>query len=139
MKGYTIDQLSVGQSAEQTKTISETDVYLFAGVTGDFNPAHVNGTYAAGTAFGERIAHGMLSAGLISAVFGTQMPGPGSVYVSQSLKFKAPVHIGDTITARATVREILKDKNRVIFDTTCENQDGTVVVTGEACLMPPKA
>lgn len=139
MRGYTIDQLSVGQSAEHTKTVSESDVYLFAGVTGDFNPAHVNETYAAGTPFGERIAHGMLSAGLISAVFGTQLPGPGSIYVSQTLKFKAPVHIGDTITARITVKELNAERNRVTFDTICENQDGTVVVTGEACLMPPKA
>ena len=137
MQSYTIDQMTVGQSAEHTKTISESDVYLFAGVTGDFNPAHVNGAYAAGTPFKERIAHGMLSAGLISAVLGTQLPGPGSIYVSQTLKFKAPVYIGDTITARATVRELNMEKNRVVFDTVCENQDGKVVVAGEACLMPP--
>ena len=99
MTGLSIDQLSIGQRATFSKTISESDVYLFAGVTGDVNPAHINESYASETHFKTRIAHGMLSAGLISAVLGTQLPGPGSIYLSQTLQFIAPVHIGDTITA----------------------------------------
>lgn len=139
MKGISIDCLAVGQSASFTKTISESDVYLFAGVTGDVNPAHINESYAAGTPFKTRIAHGMLSAGLISAVIGTQLPGPGTIYVSQQLKFTAPVHIGDTVTATATIKELLPERNRAMIETVCTNQDGTVVVQGEAVVMPPKA
>lgn len=139
MEGISIDRLAVGQSASFTKTISESDVYLFAGVTGDVNPAHINESYAADTPFKTRIAHGMLSAGLISAVIGTQLPGPGAIYVSQQLKFTAPVHIGDTVTATATIKELLPERNRTIIKTVCTNQDGIVVVQGEAVVMPPKS
>ena len=139
MKGKTLDELELGQTAEYAKTISEADVYLFAGVTGDMNPAHLNEVYAAGTQFRTRIAHGMLSAGLVSAVLGMQLPGPGSIYLSQSLKFTAPVRIGDTVTARATVREINREKRRVRLETVCVNQDGVVVLTGEALVRPPEA
>ena len=97
MVGLSIDQLSIGQSASFSKTISESDVYMFAGVTGDVNPAHINESYANATPFKTRIAHGMLSAGLISAVLGTQLPGPGSIYAAQTLRFTAPVHIGDIL------------------------------------------
>lgn len=138
MQGYTIDQLSVGQQASFSKTISESDVYMFAGVTGDVNPAHVNEAYAQTTTFKTRIAHGILSAGLISAVLGTRMPGPGAIYASQTLKFTAPVRIGDTITATATVKEIIPERNRVVMETVCRNQDDVVVTTGEAVLLPPK-
>lgn len=138
MTGLSIDQLSIGQRATFSKTISESDVYLFAGVTGDVNPAHINESYASETHFKTRIAHGMLSAGLISAVLGTQLPGPGSIYLSQTLQFIAPVHIGDTITATATVKELLPQKNRAVVETVCTNQDGIVVVQGEATLLPPK-
>ncbi|MDR1807752.1 MAG: MaoC family dehydratase [Propionibacteriaceae bacterium] len=131
------DEMKVGDSASFAKTITDTDIYNFAGVTGDFNPAHVNQVYAAATPFGGRIAHGMLCGSLFSTVFGTQMPGLGSIYVAQSLSFRAPVKPGDTITATVTVKE-LAEKGRVIFDTTATNQDGTVVITGEATLLPPR-
>ena len=137
MVGLSIDQLSIGQSASFSKTISESDVYMFAGVTGDVNPAHINESYANATPFKTRIAHGMLSAGLISAVLGTQLPGPGSIYAAQTLRFTAPVHIGDTITAVATVKELLPERNRAIIETVCTNQDGTVVTCGEATVLPP--
>lgn len=127
----------LGQSASMTKTITETDVYLFAGITGDLNPAHVNESYAETTRFGRRIAHGMLSAGLISAVLGMQLPGPGSIYMSQTLKFKAPVYLGDTITAAATVTGLDEEKKRITLSTVATNQEGTVVTTGEALLLYP--
>jgi 3-hydroxybutyryl-CoA dehydratase len=138
MHGKTIGQLKVGDFAEHAKTISEGDVYLFAGVTGDFNPAHMNAQEAARGMFKERIAHGMLGAGLISAVLGMQRPGPGSIYLSQTLKFLAPVKFGDTITARAEVMERNLERNRVTLKTTCINQDGKTVIDGEAVIMPPK-
>lgn len=138
MEGLYIDQISVGQSAGVAKTISESDVYLFAGVTGDHNPIHLNEQYATGTPFGGRIAHGMLGAGLISAALGTQLPGPGAIYLSQTLKFSAPVRFGDTITATVTVKELNPEKNRVILDTACTNQSGTVVIMGEAVIAPRK-
>lgn len=138
MQGYTIEELQVGQAASFSKTISESDVYMFAGVTGDVNPAHVNEAYAQTTPFKTRIAHGILSAGLISAVLGTQLPGPGAIYASQTLKFTAPVHIGDTITAKATIKELIPERNRAIVETVCRNQDGIVVTMGEAVLLPPK-
>jgi len=139
MIGKTIDRLAVGDSAEFAKTVSESDIYLYAGVTGDFNPAHVNEAYAQKTFFKTRIAHGMLTAGLISAVMANQLPGPGAIYLRQELDFRAPVFIGDTITARAEVIEIIKDRNRVRLRTWCTNQDGTVVLDGEALVSPPKA
>ena len=138
MKGFTIDELTVGQSASFSKTISESDVYLYAGITGDFNPAHINESYAKDTLFKGRIAHGMLSAGLISAVLGTSLPGPGTIYMKQDLKFTAPVHIGDTVTATCTVRELNLERNRVILDCVVTNQEGTAVISGEALVMPPK-
>lgn len=127
----------VGQSAQVTKTITETDVYLFAGVTGDMNPAHVNEVYAQGTRFQHRIAHGMLSAGLISAALGMYLPGPGSIYMGQTLKFRAPVYIGDTITAVVTITSLDTEKNRAVLETKVVNQEGKTVVTGEATLLLP--
>ncbi len=138
MNGLNISELTVGQKASFSKTITETDVYLFAGVSGDINPAHVNEEYSKNTFFKGRIVHGMLSASLISAVIGMQLPGPGTIYSSQTLKFTAPVRFGDTITANAEVAEILTEKNRVILKTYCTNQDGVVVMTGEAVVLPPK-
>jgi 3-hydroxybutyryl-CoA dehydratase len=138
MKGKTIDELAVGQTASFTKTVSESDVYLFAGITGDFNPAHVNETYAKNTAFKTRIAHGMLSAGLISNVLGNQLPGPGTIYMQQQLNFRAPVAIGDTITATIEVIEILREKKRVRLKTVCTNQNDVVVLDGEALISPPR-
>ncbi len=139
MIGKTIDQIEVGEAAEISKTISETDVYLYAGISGDFNPAHINEAYAEKTFFKTRIAHGMLPAGFISAILGTKLPGPGTIYIKQELKFLAPVHIGDTITARAEVVEIIAEKNRIRLKTTCFNQEGTIVLDGEAAVSPPKA
>jgi 3-hydroxybutyryl-CoA dehydratase len=139
MKGRTISELKIGDSAEFSKTISEADVYLYAGVSGDLNPAHINEAYAQNTFFKTRIAHGMLSAGFISAVLGMQLPGPGTIYMRQELSFRAPVRIGDTVTARAEVIEINVEKNRVRLKTTCVNQEGTLVVDGEALVSPPRA
>lgn len=138
MQGKTIDELEVGQSARFSKTISESDVYLYAGITGDFNPAHINEVYAEKTAFKSRIAHGMLTAGLISKVLGTDLPGPGTIYLQQSLSFKAPVAIGDTITATVEVIEIDTEKKRVRLKTACTNQHGALVLDGEAVISPPR-
>ena len=134
-----IQEMKIGDHASVTKTVSETDVYLFAGITGDLNPAHTNEVAASKTMFKTRIAHGMLGAGFISAVLGMYLPGPGTIYMGQELKFTKPVHIGDTVTATATVEEIILEKNRVILDTTVVNQDGEVVIKGKATVMPPKA
>ena len=135
----TIQEMKIGDHASVTKTVSETDVYLFAGITGDLNPAHTNEVAASKTMFKTRIAHGMLGAGFISAVLGMYLPGPGTIYMGQELKFTKPVHIGDTVTATATVEEIILEKNRVILDTTVVNQDGEIVTKGKATVMPPKA
>ncbi|MDO8107598.1 MaoC family dehydratase [Isoptericola sp. b441] len=129
------DELAEGDSAWFEKTISEADVYGFAGIVGDFNPAHVNQRYAEQTRFGARIAHGMLSGSLFSTVFGTSLPGEGAIYVSQTLTFTAPVFIGDTVRATVTVSEKMP-KGRVRFDCVAAKPDGTVVVTGEAVLLP---
>ncbi|HQL00886.1 MAG TPA: MaoC family dehydratase [Smithellaceae bacterium] len=137
--GKMIDSLSVGQTAQFAKTVAETDIYLYAGITGDFNPAHVNEDYARGTFFKTRIAHGMLTAGFISAVIANQLPGPGTIYLKQDLNFLAPVRIGDTITARVEVVEIFMDKNKVKLKTTCINQENHFVLSGEALVSPPKA
>jgi 3-hydroxybutyryl-CoA dehydratase len=139
MIGLSIDKLSVGQSARFSKTITETDIYLYAGISGDFNPAHVNEQYAATTFFKTRIAHGMLTASFISTLIGTILPGPGSIYMRQELNFLAPVKIGDTVTAIAEVAEIIADKKRVRLKTWCINQDGTTVLDGEALVSPPRA
>jgi 3-hydroxybutyryl-CoA dehydratase len=138
MNGKTIDQMHIGDRAETTKTISESDVYGFAGITGDFNPAHVNEVYAAGTFFETRIAHGLLPAGLISSVLAMQLPGPGTIYMSQELRFTAPVRIGDTITAVVEVAEIDAEKGRVTLTTRCFNQEDAMVIDGWALVSPPK-
>lgn len=138
MSGKSIAELGLHEKAKFAKTISETDIYLYAGVSGDFNPAHINEVYAKETFFKTRIAHGMLSAGLISMVIGTKLPGPGTIYLDQSLKFLAPVRIGDTITARVEVIEIMSEKNKVRLKTDCTNQDGFTVLEGEAVVSPPK-
>lgn len=137
MKGKTIKEIKIGDKASIAKTITEGDVYLFAGITGDQNPAHINEEVAKNTIFKGRIAHGMLSAGLISAVLGMQLPGPGTIYMGQDLKFTAPVRFGDTITAQVEVIEIVKEKI-VKLKTTCTNQEGAFVVEGTAIVMPPK-
>lgn len=138
MRGKTVNQLSVGDKASFQKTISEADVYLFAGITGDVNPAHLNDVEAKKTVFKERIAHGMLTASLISAVIGVQLPGAGTIYLGQDLKFTAPVKFGDTIKALVEVVEINQEKNIIKLSTVCLNQDDKVVVKGVATVMPPK-
>ncbi len=138
MSGKTVNDIKVGDAEEFAKTVSEADVYNFAGVTGDYNPAHIDEEYAKGTFFKKRIAHGMLSAGFISKVLGTQLPGPGAIYLKQDLKFLAPVYLGDTITARCEVTEIILEKNRIILQTTCKNQNGTLVIDGVAVMSPRK-
>ncbi len=139
MQGKTIAELKLGDSAYVEKTISESDVYLYAGITGDLNPAHINEVEAGKSMFKGRIAHGMLSAGLISAVLGTQLPGPGTIYMGQQLKFTKPVRFGDTIRATATIQEMNVEKNRCVISTVCTNQNGEVVIDGTATVMPPKA
>ena len=128
----TIDTLNIGDSASVSKTITETDVYLFAGITGDLNPAHVNEVASSQTMFKGRIAHGMLSAGLISAVLGMYLPGPGTIYLGQELRFTRPVYLGDDITAEVEIVELREDKHIVKLNTTCTNQDGKVVISGMA-------
>ncbi len=138
MIGKTIAEIRLGDTAQFTKTVSEADVYLFAGITGDLNPAHVDEEYAKKTYFGTRIAHGLLSAGFISTVLGNRLPGPGSIYLRQELTFLGAVKIGDTITAQVEVREVDTVKGRVTLLTTCDNQEGKRVLTGEAVVSPPR-
>ena len=125
----------VGDSAEITKTIEQSDIDAFASVTGDRNPVHVDEEFAKSTRFGKRIAHGMLTASLISAVLANKLPGEGSVYLGQTLQFVAPVFPGDEITARVTVKEIREDKPIVKLETICMNQRGEVVIRGEATVL----
>jgi 3-hydroxybutyryl-CoA dehydratase len=134
----TFEELAVGQTAEFSKTVTEADVVLFAGVTGDFNPAHVDAVAAERGRFGGRIAHGMLGAGLISAVLGMRLPGPGTIYLSQSLRFVRPVRIGDTVTARVEILELIEGKRRVRLATRCLNQDEELVLDGEALVWLPE-
>lgn len=132
--GYYIDDLEVGMSAVFGKTITEADILMFSGVSGDTNPVHLDEEFAGSTMFEGRIAHGILVASLISTVLGTRLPGPGAVYVSQNLKFMAPVRAGDTVRARVTVTEVDHEKKRVSLDTGCFIGD-RAVVTGDAKLM----
>lgn len=138
MKSYTYDEIEIGQTASVTKTISEFDIYTFAGITGDFNPAHINAPYAEGTFFKTRIAHGMLTASFISTVLGMHLPGAGAIFISNSVNFVAPVRIGDTITTTCEVVEKL-EKGRVRLSATITNQNGDVVLTGESLVSAPKA
>jgi 3-hydroxybutyryl-CoA dehydratase len=130
--------LSVGDAAEISKTVTEEDVRAFADLTGDRNPVHLDEEYAAGTRFGRRIAHGMLGASLISAVLANELPGRGTVYLSQTLRFTAPVFLGDTVTARVVVKAVREDKPIVTLETVCTNQRGERVVEGEAVVLAPK-
>lgn len=139
MIGRTIEEIRLGDRASFEKTLTETDVYLFAGITGDLNPAHINEVESKNTMFKGRIAHGILVSGLISTVLGMYLPGPGTIYLGQELKFLAPVKIGDTIKAEVEVIEIVSEKNRIKLRTTCVNQEGKAVIEGIATVMPPKA
>ncbi len=137
LHGYYLEDLEVGMSASFAKTISEADVYGFAGISGDTNPVHINEEYAKTTAFGQRIAHGMLSAALISTVAGTKLPGPGAIYVDQSIKFKAPLFLGQTARAEIEVTAIDPRRRRVNCDTKVYVGD-KVIATGEATFMVDK-
>ena len=136
MDGIAFEDLVIGQSARIAKTITDADILLFAAVSLDTNPVHLDAEAAAASAFKERIAHGMLSAGLISAVLGTRLPGPGTVYLSQSLRFRAPVRIGDTVTAVAEVTGLDPARKRATLKTTC-TVNGKPVIEGEATVLPP--
>lgn len=136
LHGFYFEDLEVGQSDEYSRTISESDILVFAGVSGDTNPVHLNHEFASETMFEGCIAHGLLTASYISTVIGTKMPGPGCIYVGQTLKFKAPVKAGDTVTARATILEKIDDKNFVKIQTQCLVGD-KVVLDGEATIMVP--
>ena len=137
LRGRYADEITVGMSAIFTKTVTEADIVLFAGVTGDTNPVHLDEEFAKPTMFKGRIAHGMLTAGFISAVLGTKLPGPGAIYLSQTLKFKAPVRIGETVVARATASAVDQDKGRCTFATTA-HVGNTLVLEGEAQILVPR-
>jgi acyl dehydratase len=138
MNSLSINELKIGDSSEVKKVFSEKEVLTFADVTTDHNPAHVDKEYASKSMFKKQIVHGMFVGSLFSAIFGVDMPGLGSIYIKQSLKFTKPVYFGDEITAKATVKELKTDRNRVVFDCVATNQNGDTVIIGEAVIMPPK-
>ena len=135
--GYYLEDLTIGMESSYQKTITETDIDAFAALTGDTNPVHLDSEYAATTPFKARIAHGMLSAGLISTVLGTQLPGPGCIYLEQQIKFKAPVFIGDTLVATVTVEDINQRRGRVSLKTQCF-VNTKLVADGTASMMVDK-
>lgn len=136
--GLTINECYIGMKASMTRTITEGDVYIFGGLTGDLNPVHINEEYAKTTKFKTRIAHGLIAVSMIAAILGSELPGAGSVYVSQQVKFKAPVYLGDEITATVEVIEIDTLKNRLTIKTVCTNQNGVTVIDGIGVTMPKK-
>lgn len=135
--GLFFEDLTVGQSAEKTRTVGERDIEAFAAVSGDDNPVHLDAAFAAATPFKERIAHGMLSASYISAIIGTTLPGPGAIYISQTLSFKRPVKINDAVTTRVEITSLNADKARATFQCTCL-VNGKAVLEGEAVVMVPR-
>jgi 3-hydroxybutyryl-CoA dehydratase len=137
-KGITIDKIKVGQIHEHAFTVTEEMIERFAQATGDNNPIHLDEEYAKGTMFKKRVAHGMLLAGILSGVLGTQFPGIGTIYMSQTLRFSKPVFIGDEIALSLKVLELIHEKNRVRLETVCTNQGGDTVLSGDALVMPPK-
>jgi 3-hydroxybutyryl-CoA dehydratase len=136
-QGLYFDELSVGQSAEIAHVVGAADIEAFAVVSGDVNPVHMDEAYAKGTPFGGRIAHGMLTAAYISAVLGNRLPGPGAIYLSQSLRFRRPVRIGDPVVAKVTVKALDAAKGHATFETVCL-VNGKTVIDGEALIMVPK-
>ncbi len=134
LHGYYLEDLKIGMTAEFSKKVTEADIQVFADVSGDHNPVHLNEEFAKTTIFKERIAHGMLGASFISRAIGVQLPGPGTIYLAQNLKFKAPVKIGDTVTATIEVLEIIPEKRRVMLKTTA-SVGATVVIEGDAVVM----
>jgi 3-hydroxybutyryl-CoA dehydratase len=138
MRSLPIDRLSVGDAAESRKTISESDVYLFAGISGDFNPLHVDAEYAKTTPFGARVAHGPLTFSLCAGLLGTELPGVGTIAVSNQVTYEAPVYIGDTVAVRIEVAELDAERNNATFNVTWHNQDGKRVAVGTMVVKPPK-
>ena len=134
--GYFLEDLSVGMSARYARTVTEADLVLFAGISGDSNPVHMDATYAAKTRFKGRIVHGMLSASFLSTVIGSKLPGPGTIYLKQNLNFRAPVRIGDTVEASVTIADIVREKARIVLQTVCRVGE-TVVIDGDALVMVP--
>ena len=132
-----INEIVVGMKASYSQTITDSDIKSFAGISGDHNPVHIDSEYAAESRFGKRIAHGLMSAGFFSAIFGTKIPGPGCVYVSQTLSFLRPVYIDDTVTAEVEVKKVDQEKRRVFFDSTCKVR-GKKVITGSAEIYIPE-
>ncbi len=139
MIGRTIGELMAGEHAELVRAIAPEHIAEFVDAVGDFNPVHSDAAYAATTPFREPIAPGIFTAGLISAVIGTRLPGPGAIYISQTLKFTKPVKAGDTITARVEVLEVIRERNRIRLQTTCTNQRNEEVLSGEAWVMPSRS
>ena len=136
-RGYTFEEIQLGMNASVENTVSDADIRSFADVSGDYNPVHLDAEFARETPFGDRISHGMLTASYISAVFGMHLPGPGAIYVTQTLNFKRPVWIGDVIRTRVTVAEMFPAKRRVRFECVCRNGEDKVVLEGEAMMMIP--
>ena len=137
LHGYYLEDLRPGMTALYAKTVTDADVVLFAGISGDVNPVHLNQEFADRTMFRGRIAHGMLTASFISTVIGTKLPGPGCIYISQNLKFKAPVRVGDTVNARVTISSVDEARGRIAVETTC-TVGNVVVIAGEAVLLVPR-
>ena len=137
-RGLTLEEIELGMQACVENTVMDEDIRSFATVSGDYNPVHLDDEFAKGTPFGNRISHGMLTASYISAVFGMHLPGPGAIYVTQTLNFKRPVWIGDVIRTTVTVAEMFPQKRRARFECACRNGDGMVVLEGEAMLMIPE-
>jgi acyl dehydratase len=138
MIGKTIAELTPGDRAEITRVVEQDDIASFVDAVGDFNPVHSDRAYAAATPFKVPIAPGIYTAGLVSAVIGTQLPGPGAIYLSQSLKFVKPVRAGDRVTARVEITEVIRERNRIRLQTVCVNQHGEEVLSGEAWVMPSR-
>lgn len=138
MNSVPIDRLRVGDAAESRKTISESDVYLFAGVTGDFNPLHVDEEFAKGTIFGARVAHGPLTFSLCAGLLGTELPGLGTIAISNQVSYRRPVYIGDTIAVRVEVGALDPERNRATMNVTWTNQKGEQVAEGSMVVSPPK-
>lgn len=136
--GFSFEDIELGMNASVENTVTESDIQSFAAITGDHNPVHLDEGFAATTPFKGRISHGMLTAGYISAVFGMRLPGPGSIYISQTLNFRRPVRIDDRITTTVKVAELFPEKRRVLFECVCINGEGKAVLQGEATLMVPE-
>ncbi len=138
VESRTIDDLKVGDAAELSKTITETDIAMFAAISGDFNPLHMDAKYAESSQFGARVAHGPITLSLCAGILGMRLPGLGTIAVSNQISYRAPVYIGDTITSRVEVAELNKERNRATMGLTWTNQDGVLVADGEAVVKPPK-